>query len=122
MGVELDAIADATLRELDGRYMGGVSRRPIVDVYAASKDGERLLVHFIFDFALYHYAQSGSDWDTHSIYLGEAVFIKGKLVSKSVSSARELTVQEQQGSTDWYAPEPAMREIREQACAKLASR
>lgn len=92
-------------------------RAPVVEVYAAFRDGERLAVHFVVDFIIWTFAQSGSDYGYHDIHLGEAVFMGTDCVSETVADAAHILIEEHDEPS--YDPTVAVRRVRDAAIAAL---
>lgn len=118
--LHLSALASTAARQLDshaGHYMDGVERQPTVEVYAALQRRDQLTVYFVFDFMIFHHAQSGADWSYHHLHLGEVVFAGRALVSESVSAGTDILIQER--DCESYDPIVAMRQLKDAARTAL---
>jgi hypothetical protein len=112
----LQAIADdhgEAVKWGSGERLG---KKPIVEIFAAAREGETLVVHFIYDFRIGRWAQSGSDWDEHHIHVGHAGFRGGALVSHLIAPD-VVTIVEYY--CDSYDEAPAVNARRAKAIAKI---
>ncbi|MCA8923964.1 MAG: hypothetical protein KDD82_19295 [Planctomycetes bacterium] len=116
----LEAIAAKKLAELKFG-MWGSARQGELEVLAAAADGPRWVVHFLFDVLCSHNAQSGSDWETHHVFVGRGVFSGGALSAEAVLEEERIPIYEQAGSTDHYDPRVAVHSVRAEALARLGS-
>ncbi len=89
-----------------------------VDVYGATvRDDGALVIHFIADHLNYNYAQSGSDWADHYIYVGEAIVVDGRRTSETFALERHVHLTEHQ--YEGYTPRKVVDAIRNEMRAKL---
>ena len=65
-----------------------------VDVYAAEMRDGALVLHFIADHYNYNFAQSGSDWADHYVFVGEAHLVGGKRKHETFALERHVHVTE----------------------------
>lgn len=63
------ALADRDL------YASNATLEPTVEVYGARRDGETLVVDYLFSWWEWCPAQSGSDWNYHCVYRGAATLV-----------------------------------------------
>ena len=89
-----------------------------VDVYAAEMREGVLVLHFIADHYNYNFAQSGSDWADHYVFVGEAHLVGGKRKHQAFELARHVHLTERQHD-DGYAPRVTVDAVREEMRAKL---
>jgi len=67
-----------------------------VDVYAAEMRDGALVLLFIADHYNYNFAQSGSDWADHYVFVGEAHLVGGKRKQESLALERHVHLTEHQ--------------------------
>jgi hypothetical protein len=79
----LQALADAQAKA-DDPGMSSVSDAR-VEILRTTGDAARAEVELLFDFVIYHYAQSGSDWADHYVYAGTATLVGGVVTASSIS-------------------------------------
>jgi hypothetical protein len=84
---ELQAVA-AKQAAADQSSPGSLHRAPRAEPYASEAGDGRLTLHFVFDFMIWHAAQSGSDWFDHHVYVGRADF-EGTTLLRSSTERRE---------------------------------
>jgi hypothetical protein len=113
----LQAIADEQGEAVKWSGIDRLSKKPVVEVFAAAREAERLVVRFIYDFRIGRWAQSGSDWDEHHIHAGSAIFCDGALVSHLIEPEM-ITIIEY--ACDTYDEAPAVNERRARAIASLS--
>ena len=65
-------------KEIHPWFSAGTHEWADVDVYAAELRDDALVLHFIADHYNYNFAQSGSDWADHYVFVGEAHLVGGK--------------------------------------------
>ncbi len=65
-----------------------------VDVYAAEMRESVLVLHFIADHYNYNFAQSGSDWADHYVFVGEAHLASGKRQQETFALERHVHLTE----------------------------
>ena len=112
----IQAIADREALAITSSGIASLSRKPIVDVFAARRDGDVLVVRLFYDFRVSYWAQSGSDWDEHHFHVVEAVCRGGSVASHTIAkdfdNIREL-------DCDSYDAESASRKRRAAAVAEF---
>lgn len=81
----VQGIADREAEAIKSSGIASLGRKPVVDVFAARRDGDSIVVRFFYDFRASYWAQSGSDWDEHHFHIVEAVCRSGSVVSHSIS-------------------------------------
>jgi hypothetical protein len=65
-----------------------------VDVYAAEMREGALVLHFIADHYNYNFAQSGSDWADHYVFVGKAHLVGGKRKHETFALERHIHLTE----------------------------
>jgi hypothetical protein len=65
-----------------------------VDVYAAEMRDRVLVLHFIAEHYNYNFAQSGSDWADHYVFVGEAHLVGGKRKHETFALERHIHLTE----------------------------
>ncbi len=94
----------------------------VIDVIASMKSRRdfeiTLVVHFFFSRYEQCYAQSGSDWDEHHFYVGEATFVGRELTSVNIVHTCH-TISE--SSCPDYDREAGLAAARAEALAKLSA-
>ena len=90
----IQVLADREAEAVQAAGLASLTRKPVVDVFAARRDRPSIVVRFFYDFRISHWVQSGSDWDDHHFHVIEAVCRDGAVVShtitKDVGSIAEL--------------------------------
>jgi len=81
-----------------------------VDIYAARREGAKLILAYLFDSWEWCPAQSGSDWNYHNVYRGEATFVGGTLVANAIERLRNAYIHEYQ--EEHYDRAGALAEVR----------
>jgi len=99
-------------------FSSGVHDWADVDIYAAEMRGEVLVLHFIADHYNYNFAQSGSDWADHYVFVGEAQLVGGKRIQQTFALECEVHLTERQH--DDYAPRETVNTVRTRMRAKLS--
>ncbi len=113
---ELIALVAAKLRaDRAPDYPGALQQEPRIHVYAAAADDRRLTVHFVADHLLYCFAQSGSDWADHYIFVGDATFVDHTRAAARL--ARVETVHLSEHEADAYDPHAVVATVRDAAIA-----
>jgi hypothetical protein len=90
-----------------------------VDVYAAEMREGTLVLHFIADHYNYNFAQSGSDWADHYVFVGEAHLVGGKRKRESFALERHVHLTEHEH--DDYDRRKIIETVRAEMHAKLRS-
>jgi hypothetical protein len=90
-------------------YPGAAQTKPRVEVYAATRDGNRWTVSFVADHLIYNFAQSGSDWADHYVLAGDAVFEDDRKIAESVAVVDQRHVREY--DYDYYEPKRLVAEM-----------
>jgi hypothetical protein len=116
MAAVLQAIADNRSESVKWSSSETLRKKPVVEIFAAARRGEAIDVHFIYDFRIGRWAQSGSDWDEHHIHVGHATFLGGHLVSRTIEPDM-VTIAE--SWCDSYDEAPAVDARRATAIAGL---
>jgi len=80
----LQRIADAEGESVKWSGVDTLSVLPTVKVSDATWEGDTLLVRFAYDFAIYRFAQSGSDWTELHVHTGEATCRGGEVLSHTL--------------------------------------
>lgn len=88
-----------------------------VDVYAAEMRDGVLVLHFIADHYNYNFAQSGSDWADHYVFVGEAYLVGGKRKHQTFALEREVHLTEHEH--DDYDSRRIIDTVRAEMRAKL---
>ena len=81
----IQALADREADAIRGSGLASLTRKPVIDVFAARRDGDSIVVRCFYDFRIAHSAHSGSDWDDHHFHVLEAVCRQGRVVSQSAA-------------------------------------
>jgi hypothetical protein len=90
---ELQAVA-AKQAAADQSSPGALHRAPRAEPYASKAGDGRLTLHFVFDYMIWHAAQSGSDWFDHHVYVGRADFEGAALLGSSTERRETHNVSE----------------------------
>jgi hypothetical protein len=77
-------------------FSRGMQDHADVDVFHASVRGDAVVLHFIADHDNYNFAQSGSDWDDHYVFAGEAEFVRDRLGHVAFALERHVHLTEQE--------------------------
>ena len=77
-------------------FSAGTHEWANVDVYAAELRDGALVLHFIADHYNYNFAQSGSDWADHYVFVGEAHLVGGKRKHQAFELARHVHLTERE--------------------------
>lgn len=88
-----------------------------VDVYAAEVREGALVLHFIADHYNYNFAQSGSDWADHYVFVGEAHLVGGKRKRETFELERHIHLTEHEH--DDYDRRKIIEIVRAEMRAKL---
>ena len=88
-----------------------------VDVYAAEMRDGVLVLHFIADHYNYNFAQSGSDWADHYVFVGEAHVVAGKRKDQTFALERHIHLTEHEH--DDYDRRKIIETVRAEMRAKL---
>lgn len=112
----LQSIADQEANTSDGTELSQQAGK--VEILAAAGDPSHQTVHFLFDTLVSHWAQSGSDWDDHTVYHGTAVFDDGVLIDVALEVARNRQIVEYQVAN--YDRSGAVGGVRAELRARLA--
>ena len=81
---------------IDPWFSPGMHEWAEVDVYAAELRDDTLVLHFIADHYNYNFAQSGSDWADHYLFVGEAHLVGGKRERQTFVLERHVHLTEHQ--------------------------
>jgi hypothetical protein len=114
---QLVAFVDDKLRS-NHWYPGAMQQKPRVQVFAASREGAVLRVHFVADHLMYCHAQSGSDWAEHFVFVGDAEFHGGE--RRACRATLVETVGLSERDVDDYDSAAVIERVRAAAIAKLA--
>ena len=88
-----------------------------VDVYAAEMREGALVLHFIADHYNYNFAQSGSDWADHYVFVGKAHLVGGKRKHETFALERHIHLTEHEH--DDYDRRKIVEAVRAEMQAKL---
>lgn len=88
-----------------------------VDVYAAEMRDGALVLHFIADHYNYNFAQSGSDWADHYVFVGEAHLVGGKRKHETFELERHVHLTEHEH--DDYNHRNIIKSVRAEMRVKL---
>ena len=83
-------------KEIHPWFSAGMHEWARVDVYAAEIRDEMLVLRFIADHYNYNFAQSGSDWADHYVFVGEAHLVGGKRKRQTFKLARHVHLTERE--------------------------
>jgi len=97
-------------------YPGASQQEPHVQVHAAKQLNRRLTLCFVADHLTYCFAQSGSDWADHYIFVGEATFEEGSRVDESFALVEHVRLSELEA--DAYDQDAVVATVRDAAIAK----
>lgn len=101
----LAGIVDIVARKLkiNPWYPGAMQSEPRALLCSLVREGDQLTVHAIADHLMYCFAQSGSDWATHFVFRGEALFVGGRVLWDDIKLVRTVELSER--DTDDYVTE-----------------
>ena len=117
---QLGTIVNKKLEELIRPWFsGGMQDWADVDVYAAEMRDGALVLHFIADHYNYNFAQSGSDWADHYVFVGEACLVGGKRKQETFTLERHVHLTEHEHED--YDPRKIIVTVRAEKRAKLRS-
>jgi len=92
---ELGTIVNKTLEKMIHPWFArGMQDWAHVDVYAAEMRDGALVLRFIADHYNYNFAQSGSDWADHYVFVGEAHLVGGKRKHETFELERHVHLTE----------------------------
>ena len=89
---------------------------PRVDVFSATREGERVTVEFVVDYFLYCQTISGSDWAEHHIYTGQAAYAPGRPLTLDVV---DRSVHLSELESEHYDRDRVVQDIRARRTAEL---
>ena len=92
-----------------------------VDVFAAELRDGALVLHFIADHYNYNFAQSGSDWADHYVFVGEAHLVGGKRKHHVFELAQHVHLTEREHD-DGYDQRSTVDAVRAEMLGKLFGR
>jgi hypothetical protein len=113
--IALHAIADARRKKDSNSNSDGYP--PTVEVFAAKRRGDALVVSFLFHYGFGIWCQSGSDLEEHYVYTADATFAGGTCTGHVETSSAMHGFSEYQAET--YDHDEAARPLRDAAIAKL---
>lgn len=110
------AIAGLVANKLGSNPSGG-NDEPTVHVIAAKRGPARTLIHFLIDRYMYCFAQSGSDWAEHDIFVGWVVVEGTRIVHHELTHPLSSNLRESE--TEDYRPGDVRDQLRDTTLAKL---
>jgi rhamnose utilization protein RhaD (predicted bifunctional aldolase and dehydrogenase) len=98
-------------------FSSGFEEWADVDVCAAEMRDGALVLHFIADHCNYNFAQSGSDWADHYVFVGAVHLVAGKRKRQSFELAHHVHLTEHEHEN--YDRRKTLDEVRARVRARL---
>jgi hypothetical protein len=90
---------------------------PRVEIYAATREGERVTLHFIVDAYRYIHSIAGSDWAEHDVCTGRVLHAPDAPLEVERLEDRSVRLSERQAEE--YRPDRVVDEVRAEKLAQI---